>query len=386
MTRSSETLGMKTLLLLAALLLLVVPLVGYGAADDVTLTTDTQISVAGITLNITGSNATVASITVNASDFSFALESGSSITVSSPDRRVLSTDAASQYVAENVCTTSESKLKHSSSATGSVTITITPQTSTCTSAATSAVVDSGGGIIYSSPISAPSIQGAPEPTQSTPESSVETLVETPTHISASEAPFTRTLTIGSTGAEVALLQVLLNAHGFIIAASGPGSPGNETEYFGALTQTAVQEFQKAQGIVSSGSPTVTGYGLVGPKTREALSALLNSETTTDTSDISEPSSGSASFSAQFDRDLTANMEHPDVKRLQQLLNADPDTRLAATGPGSPGNETEYFGALTVQAVQAFQAKYGVVSSGTPNTTGYGRVGPKTRTMLKEVFE
>jgi peptidoglycan hydrolase-like protein with peptidoglycan-binding domain len=77
------------------------------------------------------------------------------------------------------------------------------------------------------------------------------------------------------------------------------------------------------------------------------------------------------------------MSSPDVKRLQQLLNSDPDTRVAVNGVGSPGNETNYFGALTEVAVQKFQLKYGVVAS--PNDPGYGYVGPKTGAKLAEVF-
>lgn len=36
-------------------------------------------------------------------------------------------------------------------------------------------------------------------------------------------------------------------------------------------------------------------------------------------------------------------------------------------------------------MQRFQKKYNIVSSGTPETTGYGLVGPKTRAKLNEVF-
>ncbi len=75
----------------------------------------------------------------------------------------------------------------------------------------------------------------------------------------------------------------------------------------------------------------------------------------------------------------------DIERLQKLFNTDSDTQIAASGVGSAGHETNYFGSLTERAVQKFQAKYDVVSSGTPNSTGYGVVGPKTRAKLQEVF-
>jgi peptidoglycan hydrolase-like protein with peptidoglycan-binding domain len=44
-----------------------------------------------------------------------------------------------------------------------------------------------------------------------------------------------------------------------------------TGYYGPSTQEAVQSWQARNGVVSSGSPETTGYGVVGPKTRAAIS-------------------------------------------------------------------------------------------------------------------
>ncbi len=82
--------------------------------------------------------------------------------------------------------------------------------------------------------------------------------------SAMAATFSTNLTVGSTGADVKALQVVLNASADTqVSASGVGSAGNESSYFGALTKAAVIKFQLKNGI----SPAV---GYVGSITRAVL--------------------------------------------------------------------------------------------------------------------
>jgi GH24 family phage-related lysozyme (muramidase)/peptidoglycan hydrolase-like protein with peptidoglycan-binding domain len=56
-------------------------------------------------------------------------------------------------------------------------------------------------------------------------------------------------------------------------------------------------------------------------------------------------------------------EGRDVKYLQVVLNTDPQTKLTDSGVGSPGNETDYFGSITEDAVRRFEKKYGLSEDG-----------------------
>lgn len=73
-----------------------------------------------------------------------------------------------------------------------------------------------------------------------------------------------------------------------------------------------------------------------------------------------------------------------VKLLQQKLNSNTATQISESGPGSKGNETEYFGELTKQAVMRFQELHRseiLVKSGLTAPTGF--VGPATLAVLNK---
>lgn len=85
----------------------------------------------------------------------------------------------------------------------------------------------------------------------------------------------------------------------------------------------------------------------------------------------------------FSRNLGVGDIGADVLTLQKLLNSDPDTRVAVSGPGSAGLETRFFGLLTKMAINKFQKKYAseILAVG-QLPTGY--VGPKTLKKLNRV--
>ncbi|HAO64589.1 TPA: hypothetical protein DCQ44_01250 [Candidatus Taylorbacteria bacterium] len=78
--------------------------------------------------------------------------------------------------------------------------------------------------------------------------------------------FTRNLTVGSVGADVMELQKVLNSNpATVVSASGVGSVGMESSYFGSLTKAALAKWQAANNI----APAI---GYFGPLTRAAVNA------------------------------------------------------------------------------------------------------------------
>lgn len=337
------------------------------------LSTDAIVSVASINLNVSGSTASIDSMTVNASDFTVTLSGGQSIQITSSDRRLLTVSQLGSLSITSLCTTSNSVTTITNPSAGvQVTPTITPQSSAC-------VVDGGGGgggsgIAPTIPAQSGAVS-TPAVVVTAPTIPAAT-VATPSPVAVAVSPvFSKILKLGVTSPDVKRLQQLLNSDPDTkITESGSGSPGKESEYFGSLTERALQKFQAKHGLVSSGTSATTGYGALGPKTMAKLEEVFTKVTPAAPA-VATPSPVAAAVSPVFNSSLYKGITNSDVKRLQQLLSTDKDVY-------PEGNTSGYFGALTEKAVQRFQEKYGLAKSG---DSGYGFVGPKTRVKLNEVF-
>ena len=189
--------------------------------------------------------------------------------------------------------------------------------------------------------------------------------------------YERNLRVGDQNADVKRLQAFLNSSGYQLVSQGPGSPGNETTYFGSLTKRAVIRFQEANTLkILSPFGLTKGTGFVGPSTRAFLNKNVRGSSSEVISLLDKGLLPVPPRSAVFSRSLFVGVQHEEVKSLQELFASD-------TALYPEGLITGYFGPLTERAVQRFQLKHGVVADSTD--PGYGIVGPKTRARLQEIF-
>jgi hypothetical protein len=88
---------------------------------------------------------------------------------------------------------------------------------------------------------------------------------------------------------------------------------------------------------------------------------------------------SSPFEYNLYLDVSDKTTNGEVTRLQKWLASMSDIY-------PEGLITGHFGPATEQAVQRYQTKKGIVSSGAPETTGYGVVGPKTRRVMNACWD
>ena len=102
---------------------------------------------------------------------------------------------------------------------------------------------------------------------------------------------------------------------------------------------------------------------------EQLVALVNQLQ----AQVSGQTGVAGSCTVTFTRSLGQGSTGADVMALQKFLNSAADTMVAASGAGSAGMETSYYGPATAAAVSKFQVKYSadiLVPAGLTSPTGY----------------
>ena len=154
--------------------------------------------------------------------------------------------------------------------------------------------------------------------------------------------FAKDISLGMENSEVTELQKALKVLGYFTYSSATG-------YFGAITQTAVIDYQKAKGLASSGK-----FDLA---TRNSLNGLTKIITTS--SSVVTPAAVSVS-AYQFKNQAQVGVSGTDVTELQKILK----TFGYFTYPSITG----YFGNITKNAVMAYQKAKGLTQSGVLDST------------------
>lgn len=139
----------------------------------------------------------------------------------------------------------------------------------------------------------------------------------------------RTLSRGMRGTDVLALQKFLISQNLISADSSTG-------YFGGRTEAAVKEFQRKNKIVSSGTPSTTGFGAVGPKTRSMIAKISNNLTDTAPSAMS---SSSIPATVQGGSSATAGVTSPASAAGVPSQSSQTDISLATTPNQTPASTT-----------------------------------------------
>ncbi|MEX1028394.1 MAG: peptidoglycan-binding protein [Candidatus Paceibacterota bacterium] len=112
---------------------------------------------------------------------------------------------------------------------------------------------------------------------------------------------------------------------------------------------------------------------------------LQAQIATLQAELAQLQGGAPTVTGRLTADLSPGDRGPQVRTLQQMLNAVPGIRIASSGAGAPGNETDFFGSLTTRAVIALQEQYAAEILAPWNLVrGTGFVGRTTRAKLNEL--
>lgn len=268
------------------LLALIVP--ASALAATVTLTADTTVVLPSDgSIYTLSSGGTFDQLAVSAGTMTFTMSAGESVTITGGVSQALTNDGGFAYTCGSPSTLTLS-------ASSNITVNVTPASGGCgggssTSYTTYSITGPPTTPIATTTPAAPVATSTPAaPASGLTSTQIAALLSllasfhadqsiiakvsaelngqaTSSATKAGAPTFARDLKTGDTGTDVRALQTYLDTHGSPVAASGPGSTGQETEKFGALTKAALATFQAAHGI----SPAA---GYFGPLTRAYLAA------------------------------------------------------------------------------------------------------------------
>lgn len=292
---------MKKYLIILVSVLLLSANAAFAATDDFTANTDVTIQ------DVVGDGVTANVLILSGSKAQSIEFSGGSFTITNPNSGFKLTISSSNVLSiranknggEIACTANENPGTTQFNVPESAgTYTIMPSKYGCSGGSGTGSSGSGGGGGGSSPKPKPVTPPVTLPEQASERSK--------TVIAALQ--LTRPMRVGQVGEDVRSLQKFLNSTGFAIGSSGPGSPGQETTYFGNGTRAAVIKFQIAQGIIASANDV--GAGNVGPKTRAKIHELS----------LGAPEVGPTTPSAMTPATITPSLFTPaQLQILQQLI-------------------------------------------------------------------
>ena len=151
---------------------------------------------------------------------------------------------------------------------------------------------------------------------------------------------------------------------FSLFAVGSATAASEDDQIAALQAQVAKLLEQIKGLESGQSSRGSG------------------------STYSTGSTGSnAACSYTWTRNLSIGSTGDDVRQLQRFLNGNPQTQVAVTGVGSPGNESSYYGPATARAVSKFQEMYAAqILTPLGLTKGTGGFYTSTRAQLNEVCQ
>lgn len=306
-------------------------------------------------------------VTTTNGQITIKISPGQTFIFKSSDRKLLTNNGGYSYT----CSSAETSISITVPTGGAQkTVTITPDSLNCDTSTGGGGGGGGGGDgALSSSTSSATSTVTPATNAQTIASQIAALQARIAGLSGqtvSSSQFTRNLNIGFSGEDVRSLQRYLNAAGFKIVNSGPGSPGNETSLFGSLTRAALAKWQVANGV----SPA-SGY--FGPLTRAKITSVsvpvVSPAVSPVATPVQTPQVPGAAYN--FTRNLTIGSQGADVRALQDYLTT---TGHFTYSGGSSG----YFGLVTQAAVAAWQKANNI-------SPAVGYFGPKSNSKYKELM-